>query len=246
MTGGRGREGQDASVIPTRLSQSNSTLLLFRWKSKVMLCFLNTDTQWSAYKRGWGVGVRVWSYTSEQYCGPKHWNNNTTLSQNIRTAPIQKYINKMHRKVCIQILWFESYIKSQQGEDIGERGNKHNLSMYIQTTVEHYYYIVLLLFFLLFWAQVCWYICAEVTLFSSRGCFCLYLCSSRSSCSLPLMVNDRSCPSSSTSTRSWPFSTILVEERTTRKKGRARGEKEHMGLNQTLPTQILLKEETKD
>lgn len=34
---------------------------------------------------------------------------------------------------------------SQQGEDI--KGNKHDLSMYIQTIVEHYYYIVLLLFF---------------------------------------------------------------------------------------------------
>lgn len=36
-----------------------------------------------------------------------------------------------------------------------------------------------------------------------------YLLSKRSRCSLPFIVKDFNCPSSSTSTLSWPFSTIL-------------------------------------
>lgn len=68
---------------------------------------------------------KVWSYTSEQYCGPKHLNNNTTLSQNIRTAPTQKYMNKCIEKSAFKSTDLNHWLtnKSQQGEDMRKEIN---------------------------------------------------------------------------------------------------------------------------
>lgn len=61
----------------------------------------------------------------------------------------------------------------------------------------------------------------ETALWSKDGCQATFLCpdhylvSSLRSCSLPLIVSDFNWPSSSTSTRSCPFSTILQQRRQT-------------------------------
>lgn len=74
----------------------------------------------------------------------------------------------MHRKVCIQILRSESLANKGESAGRGHEGEINNLNMYIHTILEHYHYIVLLLFFPLVQAQVCWYVCAEVTLLQQR------------------------------------------------------------------------------
>jgi len=121
-------------------------------------------------------------------------------------------MNEMHRKVCVQILQSESSENSGESAGGGTWEGEINLSMYIQTTVET-----------IITSVCCFFFPPSASSSSLLVCLCwgntpppppppLHLCSSRSSCSFPFTVSDRSCPSSSTSTRSWPFSIILQEE----------------------------------
>lgn len=57
-----------------------------------------TSTQWSAYKKYRQMGL-----ANQNNTGPSQ-KNNTTLSQTIQTAPTQKTLHKMHRKVWIQTI----------------------------------------------------------------------------------------------------------------------------------------------
>lgn len=138
-----------------------------------MLCFLNSVL--SAHRLTHN-GVHTESTGGG---GPGHIHQNNTVVPNTKTITppwakiqgqlqIRNTLTKCIEKSASKSLDLNGRLtnESRQGDDV--RGNKHNLSMYIQTTVEHYYYIVLLLFFLLRQAHVGWYVCAEVTLLQRR------------------------------------------------------------------------------